>query len=252
MSFATDRDRFHAGLAAAAGVDPTALARTGTTVAPRSDRAGSGAIAAYWAGAHAILWCDPSVATDLGPLAHGERTIGRQDLAESLAPLGFELFAEADQYLLRSTPTLPPLPDGYQHRRLRAEVAQHVELIRAFTGRNDPDDVEEAALDDLDDFSEVAIDVVVDDGPDGEHLVAYASAQVWDWDPGFGDIAVLVHPDHRGRGLASWCSAACVHDLVAIGYLPLYRHESTNLGSAAVARRLGFEPVTSLAYHRRT
>ncbi|MFN3215176.1 MAG: GNAT family N-acetyltransferase [Acidimicrobiales bacterium] len=262
-AFTATRARFLEGFAAQVGLTVGDLARPGLSIAPRVDRAGSRAVACYQADRRLVLWCDPDVADRLASIGIGQgRTetapateAGVPDAAQlghALATAGFEWVAEALMLVLGHQPPPVATPPGrYDHRSLRADDPSDMAAIRAFVDRSDPDDVEAAALDEIDDgFDEVAIEVLVDDGPDGDRLVAYASALAWDWDPGFSDIGVLVDRSHRGRGLARFVVARSIEAQLAAGLLPLYRHETSNPASAAVARSLGFVRVTSLSYFR--
>lgn len=245
--------RFLAAFAGRVGLDRDVLRRPGTTLAPREDRAGSGAAVCYWAGAHAVVWCDPAVAGLLTPAlaALGPHvTLDAAGFADLASGAGFGHVADADMCVpVRDAPQLT-VPAGYHERRLAAAREADVDLVRAFTSRCDPADVEEAALDELDDFAELAVHVLVDDGPSGSHLVAYASGAEWAWDPQFCDIGVLVDVAHRRRGLARVVVAASARTLTRDGRIPLYRHDRANLGSAAVARSLGFEPAVTLSFRR--
>jgi RimJ/RimL family protein N-acetyltransferase len=260
---ASTRARFLEGFAAQVGLTVGDLARPGVSIAPRADRAGSRAVACYRADRRLVLWCDPDVADRLASIGIGqdraetspatEATVpDAGQLGQALAAAGFDAVAEGVMLVLGHQPPPVAKPTGpYDHRSLDADDPSDMAAIRAFVDRSDPDDVEAAALDEIDDgFDEVAIEVLVDDGPQGNRLVAYASALAWDWDPGFADIGVLVDRSHRGRGLARFVAARSIEAQLAAGMLPLYRHETSNPASAAVARSLGFVPVTSLSYFR--
>ncbi len=248
------RARFRAGFAGCIGLDVSVLGEPGITVVGTAYRAGSSAVACYWIGRRTVLWCDPAVVDLLDPVEQAAAGHAGALSADVLAPLmstaGFELIERADMRLLTGVPAVPAVPAGYHQRWLSATDPAHVELVRTFTARSDPTDVEEAALDDLEDFAESAIDVLVDDGADGSHVVAYASGAEWPWDPLLADVGVLVDAAHRGRGLARVVVAGCADALLRDGRVPLYRHDCANLASAAVARSIGFEPVTTLAFYR--
>jgi RimJ/RimL family protein N-acetyltransferase len=250
MSDAEVRSRFLDGLAAAAGVDRASLARPRTTVVGRDDRAGSGALACYRADRHLVLWGDPAVVDRVAHLDDPTTTPAAAPLRARLASAGFELVAEVVSNVLAGQP-IPPveLTGPYRHHWLAVERPDHVDAVRAFVARCDPADVEAAALDELDDgYDDEAINVCSPLDVEDLHPVAYASASRWTWDPDFGDIGVLVEPDHRGRGLGRFVAAHTVERLFSVGRLPLYRHEVSNHGSRAIAAGLGFEPVVTLAY----
>jgi GNAT superfamily N-acetyltransferase len=252
------RARYLDGLATEANVGRDALDQPGTTVVGRDDRAGSSAMVCYRTGDHLLVWADPAVVDQAiaAGLEPGPAAITQDDLAGRAAAAGFEYRVTAVMQLLSGHPTASEEPPasipGYHHRRLGCEPST-VDAVRAFAEQCDPVDVEEAALDELDEFDEAAINVltpVTGDGPetnrDIPEILAYASAARWDWDETLADIGVLVHPDHRRRGLARFVVADTVRQLLSDGRIPLYRHDAANLGSAAVAAGAGFEPVASL------
>lgn len=253
--FETDRQRFLTGFASQVGLTLDDLARPGVSLAPREDRVGSRAVACYRVDRRLVLWCDPDVADTLagvGLVGEGADTAPAEpSLSATLAGAGFEPVAAGVMLLLASEPPTTALPPGCHPRSLRADEPDDMAAIRAFVDRSDPDDVESAALDEIGDgFDEIAIEVAVDDGPEGTHLVAYASAATWDWDPAFADIGTLVDPAYRGRGLARFVVARSIEAQLGAGRIPLYRHEGDNPASAAVARALGFAQVASLSYFR--
>jgi GNAT superfamily N-acetyltransferase len=56
-----------------------------------------------------------------------------------------------------------------------------------------------------------------------------------------GDVGVVTHPDHRGRGVATRLVGAMVADaLLTLSPVVRYRALATNLASRAVCRKLGF------------
>lgn len=245
------RQRFLSGLASAAGFDPGLLGRPGTVVVGGEDRAGSGAVACYEAGEQIVLWCDPELVSSLDALADPDRGADIETVTQAAASSGLELKATADMRVLLGPPaTLAPVPSAYTHRWLQGDRAEDLELVRAFADRSDPDDVEQAALDELDDFGqERGINVLVPSGTErSDELIAYASAIPWPWDEEFSDIGVLVDPDHRRQGLGTLVVGHTVAALQRENRLPLYRHEQRNAGSQRIAEAVGFEQVTSLSY----
>ncbi len=241
--------RFLDGLAAEAAVDREALDGPGTTVIGRDDRADSGALACYRAGAHLVIWGDPAVVDRVEGLA-GPATKAEADVADAAGRAGFTLQATVVSNMLDGAPTPPPpVPPGYDQVWLDGDAPATLAAVRAFAERCDPDEVEAAALDELDEFDEAAINVLAVDSPQqGLHIVAYASASAWDWDPTMADIGVLVDAGHRRRGLANLVVANTVDRLLADGRVPLYRHLASNTGSASTAAGLGFRPVAQLDY----
>lgn len=239
------RQRFLNGLADEAGIERILLDRPGTVLASRLERDGTGIIVVYEAGEHSLIWGDQQLFESLSDFVHDEVCVDMSSLTERLASLGSQLVSTGDMRVLTVDPPPPAeVPDGYDHRWLSASAPSDVDLVQAFADRSPPDDVEEADLDDLDDFSDSAINVLVPAGTD--ELIAYASAADWDWDPTFCDIGVLVDPGHRRKGLGSLVVGHTVKALLADDRLPLYRHDQSNTGSAGIADVIGFERVTSL------
>ncbi|MEM7342217.1 MAG: GNAT family N-acetyltransferase [Actinomycetota bacterium] len=238
--------RFLQGFAAQVDVDPAVLGVAGVSLAPRPDRADSGVVAVYRVDDRIVLWCDPAVASELAPLVDD---VGPAPLDEWQKALDAAAFDLAGAARMRVAPELraiePNAAIPYLDGHLLADAPDTLPLVEALTGQCDPDEVEAAALDELDDYDEVAINVVT--AGDDPSLVAYASAELWEWDDVFGDIGVLVHPDHRRQGLGLRVVSRTTLELLEEGRLPLYRHEVGNAGSSGLADQLGFRPVADLA-----
>jgi GNAT superfamily N-acetyltransferase len=243
------KERFLEGLVAEAQIDTDLLNRAGTSIVGREERAGSGIVVCYWAGEHTLVWADPEVIDTLDAVRDDGRSRTLAEVTDSLTAAGFTLAETADMRVLSGDPTPPSrTPKGYDHRWLTMEDAD-VALVRAFADRSDPDEVEEAGLEDMDNFDEAAINVLTaSDDPTGETLVAFGSACDWDWDPLFADIGVLVDPNHRQAGLGRFVVANTTKQLIVEGRIPLYRHAQSNLGSKGIAVGVGFETATSLAF----
>ena len=242
--------QFLDGLAAEAQIDVALLGHAGTSVVGREERAGTGIVVCYWAGDHALIWTDPELQERLRPLGSVDRAISLDEATAALTGHGLERLAVADMRVLTGPAMTPPSPpSGYNHRWLETDNPDHVALVRAFAERSDPEEVDEAGLEDMDNFDEAAINVLTAaDDPDGRTLLAYGSGCDWDWDPLFCDIGVLVDPANRWAGLGRFVVANTTARLEAEGRLPLYRHGRDNLGSAGIAKSLGFETATSLAF----
>lgn len=239
--------KFLSGLAKASGLPSNRLDEAGTSLMANEDRTGSGIMLCYRAGKHGLLWGDSELLAELKDLENRHTTIDRETATARLTALGAPLIAEADMRILKEPPAPPaPIPDGYIQRWLQADRPDDVDLVRAFADRSDPEDVEDAALDELDDFQEEAINVLTPDG--SEELVAYASAAPWDWDGDYADIGVLVDPAHRLAKLGTIVVGHTTWALHEQGRLPLYRHSRDNTGSRRIAERNGFRTVTSLLY----
>ncbi|MEL6890237.1 MAG: GNAT family N-acetyltransferase [Actinomycetota bacterium] len=124
--------------------------------------------------------------------------------------------------------------DGLSVRWLDSSDPDDLALVRAFVESCPAEDVDEADI--FVDQPDPVICVFVDDR---DTIAAYASGRAFWAAAGFDDIGVLVRPDHRGVGLG----AAVVHEFAAARCgtaSQLYRHDVENVGSAGVARAVGF------------
>ncbi len=251
---------FLTGFTDQVGLTVDDLRRTGTTVAPRPDRSGTGVVAVYHTVAdnfdHTVLWTDPANTEPLD-LGRFERptTTAIDDLHPPLVAAGGEFLAKAtmrvpiDRSRFTELGERPPGAVTLRWADLDAANPDDLDLIRRFTSGIDPAEVEQAALDDLDDFyADEIINVLTD--PDTGDIVAYGAAAVWDWDTTVVDVGVLVAPSHRTMGLGRAVVARVCATIVNSGRLPLYRHERANAGSGALADRLGFRSVVDLAVYR--
>ncbi len=225
---------------------PELLDRPGTTVVGRPDRADTGMALCYRVGSSAVIWTDPVLEDRFSSLASSSSTVPADHFVAHATAVGLSHLADA---AMRVLPTghidLPSVPADYDHMRLTND---DVDRVRGLTEQCTVEDVEEASLEELDEFDEAAINVLTLNGDDA--LVAYASGGAWDWDDGFCDMGVLVHPAHRQRGLGRWVVAQAARDLLEADMLPLYRHDLANIGSAALSASLGFELVTWLQAYK--
>lgn len=251
---------FLTGFARQVGLTLDDLRQPGTTVAPRSDRAGTGLVAVYHTVAddfdHTVLWTDPANVEPLD-LGQFERSVSTaiDDLHPRLVEFGGEFLAKAtmriptDRSRFSRLGAQPPGAESLRWSNLDAADPDDLDLIRRFTAGIDPAEVAEAALDDLDEFyADEIINVLTD--PDTGDITAYAAAAAWDWDPTVVDVGVLVAPSHRTLGLGRAAVARVCAAVVDSGRLPLYRHDRANAASGALADGLGFQPAVDLAVYR--
>lgn len=215
------------------------LEQPSTTVIGRPDRADTGMALCYRVGPTAIIWTDPVLEDRFAELADAEAAVSVERFSAHAKQQDLTHLADATMRVLTSGYIeAPTVPDPYRHRRLTND---DVDLVRRLTEKCPLDEVEAAALEELDEFDEAAINVLTADGDDTP--LAYASGADWDWDDAFADMGVLVHPEHRRLGLGGWVVAQSAADLLDQGRIPLYRHILANTGSAALSAGLGFEPV---------
>lgn len=60
---------------------------------------------------------------------------------------------------------------------------------------------------------------------------------------GFGDVSILTRPDQRGKGYATLLLQVLANAVCKSGKMPLYRVETVNTASVALARKIGFAPL---------
>jgi GNAT superfamily N-acetyltransferase len=128
--------------------------------------------------------------------------------------------------------TIPvyPLPDGYGIRTV--DPANHPPL-QAFLDTCTADDIEEALIDLKDPDEEIRLVY------HGNKAIGYAGYRRWG--KCMGDVGILIHSDHRKRGLGVAAVAAVTAACLENGHLPFYRTSSDNRGSASIAENLGYE-----------
>jgi GNAT superfamily N-acetyltransferase len=75
---------------------------------------------------------------------------------------------------------------------------------------------------------------------DRGRIISLAGYRPWSDDA--GDICVVTHPDHRGRGAGGGAVSAAVGSALEAGKLLLYQTLEANQPAVRIALRLGFEP----------
>ncbi|MEO1057631.1 MAG: GNAT family N-acetyltransferase [Actinomycetota bacterium] len=211
----------------------------GTVVVSAAERAGSTTAVAYPLGSRTIVWCAPELADRLLPL-DGPTPLTAEQYVDAAEGLGGTFAAGGRNRLLVAKPPAMKTPVGRiveldrDHRRDRSRIADFLAACPA-------DDVDDAEID-IDDLDPV-ISVVIEGD---ERIVSFASARDWQFDPGFGDIGVLTHPEHRGRRLGAAAVSHIARRLQSAGRVPYYNHNDDNLGSQRIADVVGFETVTAL------
>lgn len=148
--------------------------------------------------------------------------IGDPTWWERVAP-GWDVLGPARHYYL----------DSADHLSVPAAVApiDLTDEVRFSLSRlTEQDEWDEAGLDDA---LGAAFGIVDDDGP-----VAVAALGTFRDAP--ADVRVLVRPDSRGHGHGYAVAAAATRHAVAEHQIARWRCREANLGSLALARRLGF------------
>ena len=72
---------------------------------------------------------------------------------------------------------------------------------------------------------------------DGVRIVSASSVFIW---RGFIDTGILTDPTYRGKGFGKALISACASYYLDSDKVVGYRHDATNLASAAIARDLGY------------
>jgi GNAT superfamily N-acetyltransferase len=213
---------------------------SGTTVVASADREGSTAAVAYPLGERTVIWCAPKLAPLLSSLNRPDAlTVDGFVAASEL--LGGTFEGTGRHMVLTGEPAA--LSDRrYQPVELDRDVASDRELLAAFIASCTDDDLDEAELD-LDEL-DAAMLVLVDAAGS---IASYASARPWALDAGFDDIAVITHPDHRGRRLGAVVVAEFCRRRQRAGRTMFYSYGMENVGSSRVAETVGFEAVATVA-----
>lgn len=127
---------------------------------------------------------------------------------------------------------LPPgytHPDGYEIRRVDPEEK---DVIREFLALSSEQDIDDAEID-VDDPDEEIRMAYYRSVP-----VAYAGYRVFT--TGVADTGILVHPDHRGRGLACSLVGEVTGACIERGRVPMWRTWDGNQASYHVALHNGY------------
>jgi GNAT superfamily N-acetyltransferase len=208
----------------------------GTTVVASSAREGSTIAVAYPLGLRTIVWCAPALGDALASL-NGPVALSNDEFTARARGLGGVLDG-AGRHRVLSTPAPDPAVDPSRIIGLDREEPGHRMLISAFIDRCTDEDLDEAELD-IGQLDEAIVGVLDESGA----LASYASARPWVFDSQFDDVAVITHPDHRGRGLGTAAVAALSQRRQAVGRIMFYNCDVDNPSSNRLAEAVGFELV---------
>jgi len=212
----------------------------GTTVVASADREGSTTAVAYPVGDRTVIWCAPAMAPLLSGLNRPDALTNEQFISAGEL-LGGTFGGRGRNLVLTREPA--SLSDGrYAPAELDRDVASDRELLAAFIGSCSESDLDEAELD-IDEL-DAAMLVLVDTAGS---IASYASARPWAMDADFDDIAVITHPDHRGRRLGAIAVAEFARRRQQAGRMMFYSHGVENEGSRRVAETVGFEVLNTVA-----
>lgn len=224
-----------AELAASAVGEPL----SGTVIAPDPERADTGSATSYPLPAATVVWCDPVLTDKLTETLREvvDRTIDSDEFVRLAIAAGATLSGFGNNRVLVDDLRRPsPRVDGIDARVLDPDDPGDLATLSTFVAGSSEDDLDEADLD-LDELDPLIVGLF-----DGDAMVAYGSGRPYDDIDIFDDIGVLTAPSHRRRGLGAAAVAEFVERRLASdpGRRMLYRCNTENTGSNAVAESLGF------------
>ncbi|MBI9104063.1 MAG: GNAT family N-acetyltransferase [Spirochaetales bacterium] len=124
------------------------------------------------------------------------------------------------------------IAEGYEIRKM--DPSDHPPL-QVFLDSCTEEDIEDALIM-LDDPDE-EIHMVYKDGVP----VVYAGYRLWE--NGLGDTGILVHKEHRKKGLGVAAVSSVTRGCMENGHFPFYRTSRENKGSSSIALKVGYELV---------
>jgi len=159
----------------------------------------------------------------------GSKILSLSELEESLP--GFEIEENYPHFLYYEDKIKHlNLPDGYELRKV--DPSDHPTLQK-FLDSCTEEDIDDALIDLEDPDEEIRL-VYFRDKP-----VGYAGYRRWGKE--MGDVGILIHKDHRKKGLGRAAVAAATEACINNDVLPFYRTSSENVGSKTIASSLGYE-----------
>jgi len=90
--------------------------------------------------------------------------------------------------------------------------------------------------------------IILDDPDEEIHMVykdgipvVYAGYRLWE--NNLGDTGILVHQEHRKKGLGAAAVASVTRACIENGHFPFYRTSRENLGSSSIALKVGYKLI---------
>jgi GNAT superfamily N-acetyltransferase len=213
----------------------------GTTLVVDPVRDGTGSATCYPTPHASIVWCDRGVFDRLASIESAV-PMSAEAFVAAATDLGAALLGLGHNRVLDGDPRRPDADLGsLVVRHFGTSDAPPMSMLDGLIAACSDDEVEAADLD-LDHLDPTYTLLVSRNGT----IAAYASARPSDFEPSFDDIAVLTHPEWRGRRLG----ALAVHEYIrhrhTQGRRWLYRCNVDNIGSNRVATSLGFTLVATI------
>lgn len=221
---------------------PLMLRNGGLSIIPQEKLTGTGLVNLYQIGKRSIAYCDEGVREiliymmQINALRNGsDKGMREAEIASELEQHN-DITLEHDHlewlFYLYPDDFKPYKSPDYDVRQLsEADKGALDDLKSACT----PDDVDEGWVH--------VTDELVYGAFDSDKMVACAS--LFDW-RGFADPGVLVHPDYRRKGLGKAVVSPICQWVLDHGRVMNYRCDSMNLGSAGIAKSLGFTHYFSI------
>jgi L-amino acid N-acyltransferase YncA len=234
-------ERYRAGYIALAERGANGAPEAGSTVVVEDpDRDGTFSASCYSLGDRSIVWCDAAVSARVRMLGV-TNVLSATEFTEAATAAGAELLGHGHVRVLDGAPLhVPTGSEVVRVQHITAADEQPVGALQELISACDDDDLDAAELD-LDELDPIYTLLYASGS-----VVAYASARPGELDPAFSDIAVLTHPQWRGRGLG----VRAVRELIVGHTRPgrhwLYRCNVDNVGSNRVAESLGFTLVSTI------
>lgn len=234
-------ERYIAALRTAAERAHGRVLGAGTTFVVDPERAGSGSASCYPTPHGSIVWCDAGVIERVSTI-DVSGALSAVEFVHATTALGGVVVGFGHLRTLDGALRSPDVrSDGMTVRHFGVGEDPPVELLGALSAACEDDDVGAADLD-LECLDPTYTLVIAPDGT----IVAYASARPLAIDPSFDDIAVLTHPDWRGRRLGAFAVHEFIRRRSAEGQSMLYRCNVDNVASSRLAESLGFSLVTTI------
>lgn len=212
----------------------------GTTIFPRENLQGEGAIYHYGMKKHVILRMDPALIPALEQLvaqAGPSTALAPDDLRTFFGDARFDIDDMYPHFYLDPAHfvSAPPRED-VSFRRL--EQAEYDRLDTLF-GKCSEHDLEEA------DIWLEEPDPVIFCGFQDDHMVAYASHRYLN--DVIAEVGVLIHPEFRGRGLGRSVVSALSQWCIDNDKLPQYQVDERHTHSRRIPESLGYTRMFEVA-----